>query len=361
MNLLDRVTSLFSNSSQSTPAPTSTPTTPADPPHILRQHYAVSTRVVRNVEVYSVAPMKFGDTSNPNTVSYDPHTSALDELPPALSAQQAVLYLLPGGFAKPIQPRNWDFIGQLAEAGLRVEIPLYGLIPHYNVTHAIPAIRQIYAELVADHGADSITVIADSAGGSLALGTFIADRFYSDELLGETSGNEGAEEAANQTTNQSPTTSPDIPLPSPRQIILNAPWLDMDLSNPGIDTLVGRDPILDPSQLRPQGNLWSQGLTHRGMTDSSTCTHHPCVSPINLSPGTRWTEMLNTARVDIFCGDRDISLVDSERFRDILADQEIDVTLHLQPGGVHMYHLGKSRDGKAARKKMVALARNEIT
>lgn len=341
MSFFDRVASLFSSgdhgdASHSSSGSFGDANSSAEPPHLLRQHFAVSTREVQGFEVYSLAPMKFAETNATDVTSYDPHADALEELSPADAATKAVLYVLPGGFAKPIQPRNWDFIAQLAEANLRVEIPLYGLVPNFACTDSIPLLAEVYSQLVEDHGAENVTIIADSAGGSLALGTLIASHFYP-EVLGTTG----------ERTN--------LPLLSPGRMILNAPWVDMDLSNPDVVNYTHKDPLLDPAQLRPQGNLWAQGLTHNGITEPGSATPHPTVSPINL-PETSWPKVLRGTEVHIFCGDRDISFPDATSLADILNSQSIDATFHPQHGGIHMYHLTKSREGRAARKMMVSVA-----
>lgn len=314
MSFLDRLTARLSGSTHNQ-APT-----PAEPPHLLRQHFAVSTHTIDGFEVYSVAPMKFGETSASDVTHYDPHAEALGELSAADAATQAVLYILPGGFAEPIKPRNWDFIAQLAEADVRVEVPLYGLIPEFNGTHGTALLSQTYSQLVADHGARNVSIIADSAGGSLALGMFIAD----------------------------PT------LPTPRQFILNAPWVDLDVSNAGVEKYEDKDPLLNAAQLRKQGAVWAQGLEENGTVSPGQATSHPIVSPINLAPA-RWSEVIAGTEVHVWCGDRDLSFPDATLLTDRLREGGIATTFHPQPGALHMFHLGKSRDGRQARKQMIEL------
>ncbi|MBC2681401.1 alpha/beta hydrolase fold domain-containing protein [Corynebacterium sp. 4HC-13] len=338
MSFLDRVTSLFNSGESSTNAPDA----PAEPPHALRQHFAVSTREVHGFEVYSVAPMKFAETSAADVTHYDPHAEALDELAPADSATKAVLYLLPGGFAKPIQQRNWDFIGQLAEAGLRVDIPLYGLIPEYNAADGLPLIRAVYEQLIAEHGAEHVTIIGDSAGGSLALGIFAPD---CEPLFAQNS------------PGTTPSTS-DTPLAAPAALILNAPWADLAMRNPRIAEFLDSDPLLNPESLIPQGEMWARGLSDTGVVkDPGSATSHPTVSPLFLPDATLATTFRST-NVHIFCGTRDISLADAELLASKMKEQGVETTLHTQPGAIHMFHLTKSREGRAARKKMISIALN---
>lgn len=333
MNLIHRVTSLFSKESTPTNA---TPLTPAEPPHALRQHFAVSTRQVNGHDVYSVAPMQFAASHSEDTTHYDPHTESIEELPAKDAATRAVLYLLPGGFVKPIQPRNWDFIAYLAEAGLRVEIPLYGLIPTGDCTDAIALFGEVYTQLLEDHGPKNITIVADSAGGSVALGALIASHSAPGLF------------AHMQQHIQ-------LPLAAPARIILNAPWVDMELSDPDVEKYKDKDPILDPKQLRPQGNLWAQGLAHAKVAEPGMATEHPIVSPINLQPE-KWGEILGGTHVDVFCGDRDLSYPSCAALVEQMRKHGVAAQFHEQPGGIHMYHLAKSREAHAARKWIAAAA-----
>lgn len=117
----------------------------AEPPHVIRQQFTLSNYKVEHEgatsDVYSVAPMKFnGDTQ------------ALAELDPSVAATRAVLYLTS------LQRRSWNFIAQLAEAGLRVDIPL-------NCTDP----TSIYAQLVAQHGRENVSIIADGPAAVSAI------------------------------------------------------------------------------------------------------------------------------------------------------------------------------------------------
>lgn len=296
-----------------TDATSSTPPTPAEPPHSLRQHFAVSERNEEGFTVYSVAPMEFGGTTSTDG-DYDPHTSAIKELSPAQAATRAVLYVLPGGFVNPIKQRNWDFIAQLVDAGVRVDIPLYGLLPEHNHTEALPLIRHCYEQLLAEHGAKNITIIGDSAGGGLALSA----------LAG---------------TEVTPAAT------SPAQLILNAPWLDMDLANPRIPNFEPDDPILNPVQLRRQGALWAGEIP----------TEDPRVSPLHLSAD-QLREAFKETEIHIYCGDRDISLPDAEEWASTIKKQGLNAQLHVARGEQHMYHLGNTRSGKAARREQIRRA-----
>ncbi|WP_408924876.1 alpha/beta hydrolase fold domain-containing protein [Corynebacterium sp. YSMAA1_1_F7] len=317
-------------------ATSSTPPAPAEPPHSLRQHFAVSERTEgdsNEFTVYSVAPMEFGGAGD--TGDYDPHTAAIKELSPAQAATKAVLYVLPGGFVNPIKQRNWDFVAQLADAGVRVDIPLYGILPEHDHTEALPLIRRCYELLVAEHGAENITIIGDSAGGGLALAALSAP-------VGTPTSAPTSNEFSPETTAPNTTTPKTT---APARLILNAPWLDMDLANPRIPDFEAKDPILNPVQLRRQGALWAGDIP----------TEDPRVSPLHLSADQLQAAFGNSA-ITVYCGDRDISLPDAEEWASTVKKQGLNVTLNVARGEQHMYHLGNTRAGKAARREQIALA-----
>ena len=295
------------------------PHTNPEPPHTLRQHNAVSIRNIGEFQVYSVAPMAFAD-STANSTQEQPDrrespqpshvTNHLDELAPQQAATHACLYLHPGGFTNTIKPKSWHFIDHIAGAGIRVEIPIYGLLPTFTAAEAIPFIQDSYRELVRDHGTENVSILADSAGGSLALGalTPIVDA-------------------------------------NPSSLILNAPWVDMDLANPAIPDIEQRDPVLNAAALRRAGALWSASI--EGGTSS------PVVSPIEMASSTLETWCGTTVRM--YCGDRDLSLPDARAMTSTLRSAGVDAELKVVPGGIHMYHLAKTAEGRRDRAEMIEL------
>lgn len=337
-----------------------------EPPHSVRQHHALSSRSVDGFAVYSVAPMAFAPPTP------DPaEATALSELPPQRSATRACLYLHAGGFRNTIRPQAWAFIDQIVEAGVRVDVPIYGLLPEHGAAQAVPLVRQVYADLVSQHGEDNVSVIADSAGGALAVGAL---------LLGGDA--------------------------APRHLILNAPWLDLALTHPRTAEFEQRDPKLRAAPLRAAGEQWASGYPgglenpevnpaaalrpesrqadqgdsdSRGATarsdaqfdagrdarsdaqsNSESDTRPNPEAPTDsaglqalLSPSQR-----ERTHITIFCGDRDLSWPDAHAAVTAFADAGMDATLVDVPGGFHMYHLASVSEGRRDRARMVdAVAR----
>lgn len=157
-----------------------------EPPHALRQHFAVNSHDCDTHIIYSVAPMQFGGSHISDATHYNPHTAALAEVPPDRAAAQAVLYIAPHSPSEPFTNRHWNLVAQLAESELRVEVPIphnsaavnnndaltnkstrYEIVTLLNKerTHAphARAIRETYLKLAEDHGPERVTIIAESS------------------------------------------------------------------------------------------------------------------------------------------------------------------------------------------------------
>lgn len=276
---------------------------PAEPPHALRQHFAVNTRKVgvapKESTVYSVAPMRFAHGGDPESAS------ALEELPPNRAAKRAVLYLHPGGFVKSIQAPQWDFIGYLAEADLRVDAVLYPTLPEATLPDALTIVRDALAELIDDHGAENVTLIADSAGGALGLSTALSH--------------------------------PEI---APHRIIVNAPWLDFTLTNPLVAEYEKKDPLLRSEALRAV----ARDFVPNTEQDSVAMAADAALSALAQAG----------VQCDIYCGSKDLSLPDAQA----LAQRWEAATLHEYPGAIHLFHLTSTPEGRQAKAEQRAIAQD---
>ena len=90
--------------------------------------------------------------------------------PRGRTAERAVVYLHGGAYISAIAPQHWALVSRMADAGVRVEVPHYGLAPQYTHREAYPFVTAVYRELLQDVDAPAVTLAGDSAGGGLALG-----------------------------------------------------------------------------------------------------------------------------------------------------------------------------------------------
>ncbi|WP_324277371.1 alpha/beta hydrolase [Blastococcus brunescens] len=256
------------------------PKGPSGPPRSLRTRHDVSTRRVGGFDCHTVAP-RGGE------------------------AGRAAIYLHGGAYISEISPQHWTLISRMADAGVRVEVPSYGLAPQYTYRDAYPFLTDVYRELVADVPASQVSVVGDSAGGGLALGLV--------QLLGAAG------------------------LPQPGRVVLVAPWLDLTLGNPGLPAVEARDPWLSSAGLHEAAKAWADG-------DDPT---DPRLSPINGS-------LAGLPPTDLYVGTRDICLPDAHLLRDRAEAAGAALRLVVCEGAVHVYPLVPAPEGRAAAREIVA-------
>jgi monoterpene epsilon-lactone hydrolase len=256
------------------------PKGPADPPAKLRKRHDVSSRQVGGFPVHTVAPR-------------------------GRRAERAAVYLHGGAYISEISPQHWALISQLADAGVRVEVPSYGLAPQYTYRDAYPFLTAVYRQLLADVDASAVTLVGDSAGGGLALG-------FAQTLLG-------------------------TDLPQPRRLVLISPWLDLTLSHPDLPAVELRDPWLSSVGLAEAARSWAGG-------DDPTDPR--------LSPGNG--PLAGLAPVDVYVGTREICLPDVLRLQDRGVIEDVKLQVTVCEGAVHVYPLVPVPEGRTAAREIVA-------
>lgn len=249
------------------------------PPEALLQRHDVRTRQVQGFACTTVAPRDGG-------------------------TGRAVVYLHGGSYVSEIAKQHWALVSKLADAGVRVEVPLYGLGPQHTYREAYPLVTEVYRDLLAEVDASRVTVAGDSAGGGLALG------------FAQTLGEAG--------------------LPQPRRLVLLSPWLDLTLSHPDLPALEPRDPWLNIEGTREAGTAWAGG-------DDPT---QPRLSPIN---GT----LTGLAPMDVYVGTRELCLPDVLLLQERAAAAGAALEVTVCPGAVHVYPLVPAPEGRAAARRIV--------
>jgi monoterpene epsilon-lactone hydrolase len=256
------------------------PKGPADPPAKLRKRHDVSSRQVGGFPCHTVAPR-------------------------GRRAERAAVYLHGGAYISEISPQHWALISRLADAGVRVEVPSYGLAPQYTYREAYPFLTAVYRQLLADVDASAVTLVGDSAGGGLALG-------FAQTLLG-------------------------TDLPQPRRLVLISPWLDLTLSHPDLPAVELRDPWLSSVGLAEAARSWAGG-------DDPTDPR--------LSPGNG--PLAGLAPVDVYVGTREICLPDVLQLQDRGATEDVKLQVTVCEGAVHVYPLVPAPEGRTAAREIVA-------
>jgi epsilon-lactone hydrolase len=202
---------------------------------------------------------------------------------------QHLIYTHGGGYVRPLIAPHWQVLERATrDTGATITVPLYHLAPEGGVTGAYKLLRELYTRTAAEAGAENITLAGDSSGGGLALGQAVTYR------------NAGE--------------------PSPRQIVLFSPWVDITMSNPEIATLAPRDPTLDADILAAAGRLWAG--------DTDRCDAR--LSPMHA-------DLSGLAPVHLFQGGRDILAADARVLAARLKVAGNQGTFTFVAGGFHVY------------------------
>jgi acetyl esterase/lipase len=255
------------------------PKAEAPPPRRLRRAHEVSQRTVRGFPVWSVRPRT---PSGP-----------------------AAMYLHGGAYLNGIASQHWTLIGRLADAGVRVEVPLYGLAPQHTHREAYPFVREVWATLADEAPSGGLVLAGDSAGGGLALG--LAQQLVADGVA------------------------------VPDRLVLLSPWLDLTLSNPELAEYERRDPWLARPGLVEAGLAWAGG-------------DDPTSPP--LSPGSG--PLAGLPPTTVFVGTREIGYPDAAAFATAAAAAGVDVALTVAEGAVHVYPLVPAPEGAEGARAVTA-------
>ncbi|NUR05122.1 MAG: alpha/beta hydrolase fold domain-containing protein [Streptomyces sp.] len=252
----------------------------AQPPDALRRRHDVSVRRVTGFTCWTVRPRSG-------------------------TATRGAVYLHGGAYTSEITRQHWALIGALADEGVQVEVPLYGLVPQYTYRDAYPFVIEVYRQILEQLPATAVTLAGDSAGAGLALGV-------AQELT-----------AAG--------------LAQPRRIELISPWLDLTLSHPGVQAVAPHDPWLSPAGLVEMGRAWAGG-------DDPTDAR---LSPVN-------GPLTGLAPVSVYIGTRDIFCPDVCRLCDRAHAEGATLDVRVCAGAVRVYPLTPTPEGRAAAARIVS-------
>lgn len=212
-------------------------------------------------------------------------------------ARGGLVYVHGGGWVNQIVVQHWQLAARIAvEAGTRVAIPIYPLVPFGTADQVVPAVADLVRTSTARYGRTCLA--GDSAGGQVALSAAILLR--------------------------------DSQHTVPRTVLIS-PALDLSLTNPEIDIVQPSDPWLGREGTRVFIGHWRGTLA---LSD-------PRVSPLAA-------DLTGLGPLTVFSGTRDILQPDIRLLIDKARTAGIDVDYHEQPGLVHVYPLTPTPEGRDA-------------
>lgn len=217
-------------------------------------------------------------------------------------AERRALYSHGGGWTHEISPWHWKLIAELATAtGTEFTVPIYPLAPRGTADAVIPVIADLAGELVDAVGAANVTLIGDSAGGTI---TVAAAMMLRDRGL----------------------------QPAP-DLVLISPVVDLAFENPRIAEIAPDDPWLAVPGLRAAADMWC------GPLDISD----PRVSPVH-------GRLSGIGRITLFSGTHDITNADAHTLVGKALSESHPLDFHEQAEMLHVYPLLPIPEGARARR-----------
>lgn len=197
----------------------------------------------------------------------------------------------------------WTYTDMARDTGATVVVPLYPLVPDGGTAGVVVPQTADYLEvLIAQHGAENVSVIGDSAGGGIALAAV-------QELVQRGSA-------------------------VPARMVLFAPWLDATVSDPLSSRLDPGDPLLDVPNLVRAGQDWGGELG----------AAHRYASPL-------YGSMEGLPPTAVYSGSLDLLTSDTLRLQQLVAENGYDnFTFDLRRGLLHDWAIfGFLPDAQAVR------------
>ncbi len=169
-------------------------------------------------------PLLLGETVQHTTYDGMP----VVQITPAHPSGDYVVAIHGGAFIFPPSIFHWlDYTWMAHQTGATIEVPIYPLLQQGGTAGAVvPEIAGLISSEIGQHGAAKVSVIGDSAGGTLALAAV--------ESM-----------VANHET-------------VPASMVLLSPWLDVGLTNPNIAFV--QDPLLPVPPGQQIGKEWAGTL-----------------------------------------------------------------------------------------------------
>lgn len=225
-------------------------------------------------------------------------------IPRGAATRRRALYSHGGSWFREINSIHWNLIAKLAAAtGTQFTVPIFPPVPAGTAATVIPAIADMAAELVAAVGAENVTLMGDSAGGTITLAVAMQLR--------------------------------DRGLPAAHRTILISPALDLAFTDPAIARIAPSDPWLAVAGLQAAAQLWRGALP----------IDNPLVSPIH-------GDLSGLAPITLFSGTRDIINADARSLVRKARAEDFPLDYHEASELLHVYPLLPSPEANAARAVM---------
>lgn len=234
-------------------------------------------------------------------------------LSPKSGSHRRILYIHGGAYILGIQAGYWGLLGEMVErTDATVVAPCYPLAPEHDWQHSYNWMTKVYDDLVAEVGAENITIMGDSAGAGFALGLTQMLRDQGKAL--------------------------------PHKMVLLSPWLDVSMTDPMQPALMKKDRILGIDGLRAAGEWWAG---ESGAVDA------PPVSPL-------FGDFDNLPPIALFTGTFDLLWPDARKFNEKAQAVGLPVDYYEFPAMQHVWMLFPVPEAKKARRQIAAFINADL-
>ena len=207
-------------------------------------------------------------------------------------ASFVVIYVHGGSYVNPPSALHFNYLNTLSNhLEAPIYLPLYPRAPNHTVEEALPALSAFFETVGARHAEQSIVLMGDSAGASLALALTL-EHAKQGKIL-------------------------------PSQLIMISPWLNLALDHPEVNEKRRLDPVLNPDAALYLGDAW------RGTLPRS----HPWVSPMRGDISVLTMPML------LLMGSYDVLLPDARVFYEEANTLGLTLELSITDRMLHVYPL----------------------
>ncbi len=208
-------------------------------------------------------------------------------IPPQANTRSIILYLHGGGFATGSIKSHRAIVGRIAEAGnIRALLIEYRLAPEHPFPAAIQDVLLAY-DWLRKNGSEKIVIVADSAGGGLALSTVTSLR--------------------------------DKQLPMPVLVVCMSPLIDVEGTGESVIANAKRDPWL---------KVEAKSIFKYYIGQNNP--RNPLISPL-------YADYTNLPPLLIFVGGDEIMLSDSTRLAEKAKNAGGDVQIKIWEGMWHVF------------------------
>jgi acetyl esterase/lipase len=267
---------------------------------------------LKQMAAYQVRPERFAppkslDRRTAITVEQQQGWTVYRVSPKTRPGRGRALYLHGGSWYRQISASHWRLIAQLAVASdTTFIVPIYPLAPVGTAGEVVRISTDIAAGLIAEVGAADVSILGDSAGGSIALS--VAQQLR------------------------------DRGIARHRATVLMSPALDLTFTDPRIAEIDPSDPWLATPGPSAIAKMWAGSLDLRD----------PLVSPV-------FGDLNGLAPITLFSGTRDVTNADAHALVRAAAGSDVLVDLREAPGLIHVYPLLPTAQGRRARAEIGAI------